>query len=144
MVKNAYVLCMKPGRPNGAITGRHRTSDNGVPTRIYRRWQAIKADACKEWQGRAGFDMFCDQMGEAKPGTTIVRIDDSKPFSKSNCRWVTMAEFRSLGATGRRPDPSSIRQQSIVAGMPYALVYQRMRHGWSIEKALTTPKRCQT
>ena len=33
------------------------------------------------------YETFLGDMGEKNPGQQLVRIDSSKPYTKSNCRW---------------------------------------------------------
>jgi hypothetical protein len=44
---------------------------------------------CEEWKS---FDNFLKDMGERPKGMTLDRIDNTKGYSKDNCRWATQAE----------------------------------------------------
>jgi hypothetical protein len=48
-----------------------------------------RIDVDQNWieEGGAGYDAFVADVGERPPGTSLVRIDSSAPFTKSNCRW---------------------------------------------------------
>lgn len=95
---------------------------------------------CERWLGKEGFKKFHADMGEQN-GLTLDRIDNAGNYEPGNCKWSTMKEQ----ATNRRkagfpPDPNSLRQKAIVAGLPYLQVYFRIkRGGWTEERALATP-----
>jgi hypothetical protein len=92
---------------------------------------------CPEWRD---FAIFWLAMGECPDGYWMDRIDNSKGYEPGNCRWVTPSE----SAKNRRPrpkDPDSLKGRCRAAGMPYSLVYQRIRWGWTEERALSVPRR---
>ena len=77
-------------------------------TATYRSWQDMKSRCyneknvafsyyggrgivvCGEW--RDSFINFLNDMGEAPKGLTLDKIDNSKGYSKENCRWATKSE----------------------------------------------------
>ena len=58
--------------------------------RSYKTYGAVGVTVCESW--RADFKTFLADMGERPSGTTLDRIDNSKGYSKSNCRWATSTE----------------------------------------------------
>jgi len=94
---------------------------------------------CDSWRNNP--QAFLSDMGEPPEGLTLGRIDSSKGYEPSNCRWETWKEqCQNRRKVGPKPNPNSIRQKAIKAGLPYYVVYQRIKiHMWPSELALTTP-----
>ena len=93
---------------------------------------------CSEWHGRAGFDRFCQDMGEAPAGLTLDRIDGERGYEPGNCQWANWKQQ----ANHLRPRPQvqgSLRQKAKAAGLRYLLVYHRIANGWPEGLALSTP-----
>jgi hypothetical protein len=90
-----------------------------------------------------GYTNFVNDMGEPPAGLTLDRFPNNDGnYEPGNCRWATWAEqAETRSKTGPAPDPNSIRGKARAAGLPYMVVYLRMRVlGWTEERALTTPK----
>jgi hypothetical protein len=57
---------------------------------------------CDRWQGRDGFANFMQDMGpKPEKGWSIDRIDPSKDYSPSNCRWLTSKENSARSHTSK-------------------------------------------
>jgi hypothetical protein len=123
-------------------------------TKAYRAWAAMLnrckdprnpnyggrgLSVCKRWRA---FKNFYVDMGDPPDGYSIDRIDNSKGYSKENCRWASPYE-----QTHNRRNSCLITFGGVTAplaeharnaGLRYDTVYYRIfRRGWSIDDALT-------
>lgn len=124
-------------------------------TRTYRKWSSMKARCYNQthpayayYGGRGitvhetwrkSYKLFLAEMGEAPAGHWIDRIDNSKGYEPGNVRWVTPKQ----SASNRRPKsphPGSLKHKAFLVGLPYHVVYQRVKHyGWTEQQALSVP-----
>ena len=114
----------------------HNPNDTG-----YARYGAIGITVCDEWQS---FEAFYRDMGQKpSPKHTLERLDNSLGYSKENCTWATWKEQARNKRTNRMltfdgktmcvaawAEEVGIRAQNII---------ERLRLGWTVERALTTP-----
>jgi len=98
---------------------------------------------CKRW---CRFENFLEDMGE-RPSRlhSIDRIDGNGHYEPGNCRWATTRQQGNntsrnvfLEFAGKR---QTLAQWSTELGLGYDRLRRRIDCGWSVEKALTTPKR---
>ena len=96
---------------------------------------------CERWRT---FANFLADMGEKPSGLTLERIDNNGNYEPLNCRWATPKEQGQnrntnvfLEFSGRR---LNIAQWAEVIGISRFILYERIRRGWSVEDALTTPR----
>ena len=97
---------------------------------------------CEEWKDFAIFRSWALGNGY-KEGLSIDRIDNSKNYSPENCRWadaITQANNKSNNVTipfrGKMMTPHQIED---ITGINRRLITARLRSGWSVEDACTTP-----
>lgn len=127
---------------------------------MYKSWQTIK-ERCynpnnisyknygargiamsNEW--RHDFGAFFNDMGP-KPGPeyTLERRDNNGNYEKSNCYWAT----RKVQARNRRDNnfltydgkTQCMTDWANDLGISVTAIKYRLKKGWSVEKALTTP-----
>jgi hypothetical protein len=99
---------------------------------------------CERWKN--SFEAFFQDMGAApSPEHSLDRIDSDGDYSPENCRWATLAQQAGNKRTVRLYEHEGRRLHladwSRVTGINYGTLMDRIRSGWSIEKALTVPVR---
>jgi hypothetical protein len=58
----------------------------------YERYGARGITVCDHWKGEDGFMNFLADMGQRPDDKTLDRIDGTKGYEPSNCRWATRKE----------------------------------------------------
>lgn len=97
---------------------------------------------CDEWHEFEPFYEWSMNNGYEK-GLSIDRIDNSGDYEPDNCRWVDMK----IQGRNRRTnvyltyngETKSVPEWAEIVGISRRVIAERVRKGWSVEKALTTP-----
>lgn len=96
---------------------------------------------CPQW---AKFENFFADMGP-RPSSkhVLARIDTDGNYEPSNCRWLTRAEHTGNSRNTRLitfgGHTRSVTGWAKEMGMKRITLSQRLRNGWTIERALTQP-----
>lgn len=108
--------------------------------RAYPRYGGRGILVCSRWQL---FEHFLADMGEAPPELTLERKNGLLGYSPDNCVWATrleQAKNRSsvmwIEFEGRRLTVTDWAKET---GIKAATLRHRIRTGWSISQAMTTP-----
>lgn len=144
----------KEERKNRVVHGHHR---RGKRSTEYRIWDSMRQrcgnpnnmnfhhyggrgiKVCKRWEK---FENFLEDMGKRPAGKTLDRIDNNGNYTPKNCRWVT--QKRQLRNTRRTKflefngKTQSMKDWADELGINYKTLSERIRKGWSTERALTT------
>jgi hypothetical protein len=95
---------------------------------------------CERWMR---FPAFLEDMGEAPEGLSLDRRENSKGYDKANCRWATMKEQGRNRRNNRlitlNGETHCISEWAEMIGAQNGTIYARLRTGWDVEAALTTP-----
>lgn len=103
---------------------------------------------CSEWKDN--FMVFYEwayangyNENALKGECTIDRIDNNKGYCPDNCRWVSMKEQcknrRSNIFLTYKDKTHCLVDWVEIIGIKYDVLYRRLKRGWSVEKAFTTP-----
>lgn len=137
------------------------TTHNQRHTKLYETWKKMR-DRCnrpnatqyKDYGGRGikvceewdkSFQAFYDwsYANGYDDNLTIDRIDNNKGYSPENCRWATYKEQMRNKRTNHiityKNQSQCISQWCEELNLSYSAVTGRLRRGWSVEKALSTP-----
>lgn len=140
--------------PNCQNGRNYRNANGYVKEKLYQRYRNILRrvkeknryqgiDICKEWED----DYLNFRDWALKNGyddsLTIDRIDNSKGYEPSNCRWVSLKKQ----ANNRRNNHIveyngknyTISEFSEFIGLPYNTVLQRIKKNWDLDDVVNTP-----
>lgn len=97
---------------------------------------------CKRWMK---FQNFLEDMGEVPLGHQIDRINNNKGYYKGNCHWTT-SKTNNRNKRNNHLETYNGRTQYMVDwarefSIDQGTLSKRIKRGWSIGKALTTPIR---
>ena len=143
----------------GCLRVKHDHTTNGKQSAQYKSWYSMiqrctnpsnkrykdyggnGINVCEEW---LQFDIFIKDMPGWKPSLQIDRIDNSREYCKSNCRWANRQQ-QQRNKRNNRYETYRGKTQLVVEwakeyNISYKIVWTRLYQlGWSIDKALTTP-----
>ncbi len=130
-------------------------------TRIYKIWQAMidrcenennkkyknygarGIKVCEDWHDVRKFAEWAFSNGY-KDDLTIERLDNNLDYESSNCVWAD--RYVQNNHTSRnhmityQGKTQTMAQWSKETGLPYSTIKSRLnKHGWSVERALSTP-----
>lgn len=98
---------------------------------------------CERWLDVSNF--VADMSAGYAPSLTLDRIDNSKGYSPSNCRWASAEEQANNKRNNRRIKAygrdRTLQQWSRETGVHYRTITSRLSFGWTPEDAVTRPPR---
>lgn len=155
---------LRKGRTNSCgclareLSSKRATTHGKKGTTIYRIWSGMM-DRCNnpnsaDWNNYGGrgitvcdewhkFENFYRDMGDRPKMHSVDRIDVNKGYSPENCRWATNKEQQNNRRNNRmltyNGKTQTMSKWASDIGISFACLWRRIRAGWSIEQALTTP-----
>ncbi len=138
---------------------KHGHTPRVARTRIYRCWANMIArccipsasnypyygargiSVCARW--RASFESFLADVGTPPEGTSLDRIDNGGDYEPGNVRWASKREQARntrrnhfIEYNGRR---ATLAEFAVEFGLCPIVLNKRLRRGWPVDVALTTP-----
>lgn len=137
------------------------TKHGGYRTREYKSWNAMSQRClnpnstgfenyggrgikiCDRWQGSDGFLNFVADMGPRPRGMTLERNDSNGDYTPENTRWATPKEQQNNRRVSvliaHEGQTMSQTEWAEHLGLSRNAVSERLRAGWDMTKAVTTP-----
>lgn len=112
-----------------------------VTDKYYPRYGGKGIDMADAWYD--SFERFYEDMGARPGGCSIDRIDNSKGYSKENCRWASPKQQNRNRNSNHlltfRGESKCISEWAEQTGIRKDTLRRRICvYGWEVEKALTT------
>ena len=132
----------------------YRNAEGYTSERLYARYRNILrrvndpnrykgVTMCEEWRNDYMTFREWALANGYRDDLTIDRIDNTKGYEPSNCRWATPKEQANNRTSNRHIEYNgtkyTIAQLADVIGLPRSTVEQRVKAGWSIEDVAKTP-----
>jgi hypothetical protein len=157
-----YARWQRTGDPTGTRTNTGNTKHGMRHTAEYRVWSHLKGrcynpnddkyprygargiGVCGRWVG--SFANFYADMGpRPSPTYQIERVDNDGDYSPENCRWATIREQQNNRSGNVRityqGETHTIAEWTRAMGWPPYALYNRLRRGWPVGRALTQAPR---
>lgn len=148
----------------GCLLREVSTKHGGSSSPTYSSWESMKQrclnPACPTYAyyGGRGIDVdprwvesfaaFREDMGERPEGKDLDRIDNSKGYWPDNCRWASRTEqmrnTRGNVVVSTEDGDICLKEAVDNAGIDYGTVRSRLRSGWDMQKAITTPAKAHS
>ncbi len=112
---------------------------------FYENYGGRGITVCDRWTREAdGWNNFLKDMGpRPSKELSLDRIDNNKGYYPNNCRWATRTQQqrnkRNTVKITYNGKTMCVVEWAEEIGVSYKCLMQRLRKGWSITRALTTP-----
>jgi hypothetical protein len=142
----------------GCLRKTTRLTHGKCKTKAYRSWKKMRdrcfnpndtyyhnyggrgINVCDRWND---FQNFFDDMGERPENRSLDRINNDGDYEPANCRWATKDQQEKNKRSNKR---IVFEGKSMIGvewakelNMDYSTLLTRLRRGWTVERAFTTP-----
>jgi len=115
-----------------------KTRCTNLNTPAYKNYGERGITICESW---LVFENFYEDMGDRPEGKTLERMNNSKGYYKENCKWATTKEqnrnTRQIKLLSHKGETLCMKEWAEKLSIPYPTLQDRIRRGWSVERALT-------
>lgn len=130
------------GSPIYRVWGDMISRCNSSTNTAYPNYGGRGIRVCRRW---LKFEYFLADMGFPPKGKSLDRVDNNGNYKKSNCRWATRFEQEnnkrsSLILVNSAAIRKTRAQWAAELGLTPGAISYRLRMGWSVINAITTPK----
>ena len=107
----------------------------------YARYGGRGVRVCQRWDS---FENFLADIGKRPSAKhSLDRIDNNGDYTPENCRWTT-SKVQNRNRTGNKLLTHNGQTMSVSAwaeqtGVPRGAIYMRLRSGWTVADAISTP-----
>lgn len=143
------------------VSGPKRATHGDTYSKEHRCWATIKRRCynlrCSKYKYYGGrgitvcdrwlrsYENFLEDMGRApSPDHSIDRINNDGNYEPLNCQWATMQEQNNNRRCSRYlthdNQTRTLSEWSRFTGINSKTLHKRLKNGWSVEKAITTPR----
>lgn len=110
----------------------------------YHNYGGRGIDVCDEWTRFENFYLWSVYNGYEE-GLELDRINNDGWYTPDNCRWtdrITQANNRRSNVIVEyQGEKMTVAELARTINMPYKILHDRLRNGWTIERAMTQPIR---
>lgn len=108
----------------------------------FSRYGGRGISVCPRWEK---FENFLADMGGRPESTSLDRIDNSGNYEPSNCRWANAVIQANNKRSAHRlyydGKNLTIAEWARLSGLKMGTLWNRVKLGWSIDRAITQPQR---
>jgi hypothetical protein len=146
LLKHGHSPWKGPHTPEYMIWHSMKRRCQSPKDRAYHHYGGRGIKVSEEWQT---FANFIRDMGQRpSPDHSLDRINNNGPYCKENCAWTLRVDQMNNTRRNRYIEYQgrtlTMAQWGRELGIEGKLIGQRLGYGWSIEDALTKPKRRQS
>jgi hypothetical protein len=108
--------------------------------KAYKNYGGRGITVCDEWRD---FNVFLADMGFPAKGLSLDRIDNSRGYSRDNCRWATDGQQLNNKRNNVRlkfnGETRTLSEWARYLNVSRDSIHGRISRGWSVEKTLSAP-----